>query len=443
MGPTAVPGNNQSLSLTIKTDVGHPFLYFKKFQILTWIWGQGYDSGSSEPPRDRWAGYWGPRVPQPSPRADTVSFRDLARSDDEEDEEDEEDEPEQSDLSSGLPSDTDRQPKVYFKAKGHPTVEVTKRTASLVLQDREAPELPAALEMRAAPDLPEPQDRRVPQPDLQYAQVHAPPFTPGTTFDSTKDGQIPTAGGEIFGWPSNMPDMSKPQAAPPSPSSDEDGHQGYFLGRVSPLKSPSHKPKPIRKVNPALFKVNFAHLIEQKQQWYAAHGSSPSVEDSPEPIQETVEDDIPLIDESIHLPSRPKGTHRRKGVSRHVNPKHRKKARGNNPNDPITIDLSPSRPSTSRAVHDQRVQDSRATLKSRRDHISTVAQPILRFPHMDFIDRPGLAAAHGDPYPVDPAGDPWPNSIVSFPPVNHSLNLPCPHIPRSPWMKVLHLVTST
>lgn len=237
--------------------------------------------------------------------------------------------------------------------------------------------------------------------------------------------------------------MSKPQAAPPSPSSDEDGHQGYFLGRVSPLKSPSHKPKPIRKVNPALFKVNFAHLIEQKQQWYAAHGSSPSVEDSPEPIQETVEDDIPLIDESIHLPSRPKGTHRRKGVSRHVNPKHRKKARGNNPNDPITIDLSPSRPSTSRAVHDQRVQDSRATLKSRRDHISTVAQPILRFPHMDFIDRPGLAAAHGDPYPVDPAGDPWPNSIVSFPPVNHSLNLPCPHIPRSPWMKVLHLVTST
>ena len=105
---------------------------------------------------------------------------------------------------------------------------------------------------------------------------------------------------------------------------------------------------------------------------------------------------LPPISDLSQPPNRQH--HRMKGKKRAVN-------RGDAPHNPITIDSSPPQPLTSRARH-------RATDETIPDHISILPHE-LRFPNTDFIDRVGLLKAAPHPHGVDPAGYPWPNSIVS------------------------------
>ncbi|KIM35990.1 hypothetical protein M413DRAFT_32033 [Hebeloma cylindrosporum] len=92
--------------------------------------------------------------------------------------------------------------------------------------------------------------------------------------------------------------------------------------------------------------------------------------------------------------------------------------------NPIIIDDSPPKHSKRRppGIRPIQTKDSPAPPARRRppglrpdakpvkrcDHIKVIP-PAVRYPNIDFIDRPGLHKAARGPHPVDPAGYPWPN----------------------------------
>jgi hypothetical protein len=140
---------------------------------------------------------------------------------------------------------------------------------------------------------------------------------------------------------------------------------------------------------------------------------------------------VRVLPDTMYPRSRPKRCPRPTSHTQRVNSKLRNEGRGDAFDDPITIDISAAHASTSRAFQSVSIEHSnikpsqapRATLKPGRDHIKNV-HPTLKFPNHDFIDRRGLTAAHGPPYPVNPAGDPWPNFIVSHATMSFYINPP-------------------
>jgi hypothetical protein len=378
--------------------------------------------------------------------ADRVSFRELARS---VDEDDEDGASENSDASSGVVSDTGVQAMMYLRAQGVPRrpfrpadeptpdtiatqvrehgsapllfylykgqgqTDVAERTESLYLNDFMAPSDHPTEEVRMKAQAPE-DTLEGPQRHFGYDEAETVGLLEGETFDRARDIEEPHTGGELLGWPSSLPVPIQSISRTPTPPLADDGHRTYFRRKAPPVKVPSD-PKPRPKLNPAV-------LIQQKQEEYALQfplmpsGDVPSAR---------------VLPDTMYPPSRPKRRHRRKSHTQHGNSKLRNEIRGDAFEDPITIDISAAHASTSRAVQSVSIEHSnikpsqapRATLKPGRDHIKNV-HPTLKFPNHDFIDRRGLTAAHGPAYPVNPAGNPWPNSIVSHTTMSFHINLP-------------------
>jgi hypothetical protein len=210
-------------------------------------------------------------------------------------------------------------------------------------------------------------------------------------------GDGPSDGTQLLGWPFTVPVPMPSIPRTPAPPSNDDGQGPYFRGKFAPRR--------LHQDNENTYRVNLAELIALKQ---AAHAlANPIVRFN----GVTVVREVPA---TVQPTSAPEAAGRPPSKNHRVKSKRRRHSQGNAVDDPITIDASPRRPSTSRIVDDpSSKQPRRGTSKSRRDHIKRV-HPTVKFPHLDFIDRPGLTAAPRPPYSPDPAGEPWPNSIVTF-----------------------------
>lgn len=211
------------------------------------------------------------------------------------------------------------------------------------------------------------------------------------------EGEVASQETQLLGWPSIVPVPMQSISRTPTPPSNEDDKGPYFRGKFAP--------RTLRQDQDETHRVNPAELIALKQAAYAlAH---PVVRFQPiTPVKK--------VTATVCTLSPPRARARRPSQSRGGKTKRRHHSQGDAFDDPITIDVSPRGPSTSRLIHGPSSQQApRGTRNLRRDHITKV-HPNVKFPNLDFIDRPGLTAAQRPPFPVDPASAPWPNSIVIF-----------------------------
>jgi len=209
-------------------------------------------------------------------------------------------------------------------------------------------------------------------------------------------GERPSDGTQLLGWPSTVSVPMQSISRTPTPPLNDDGQGPYFRGKFAPRR--------LHQDDEDAHRVNPAELIALKQ---AAHAlANPIFRSNDVRLVGEVPATVPpvsALQAADQLPSQ----------TRRVKSKRRRHSQGNAFDNPITIDVSPRRPSTSRIIdHPSSTQPPRGTRKSGRDHIKRV-YPTVKFPNLDFIDRPGLTAAPRPPYSVDPAGEPWPNSIVT------------------------------
>jgi hypothetical protein len=213
-------------------------------------------------------------------------------------------------------------------------------------------------------------------------------------FHPPRDGGQPNAGAQLLGWPSAVPVAMQSISTPPS---NERGH--YFRRKIPQEKVPSD--------SIPTFTTNSAAPIAMKHNACALAVPVVRFKDVPS-LGRFPPPDPPISvseDRTRHIyhPGKAKF-------------KYQDDVRGDAFETPITIDVSPPRPSTSRAVDgvspEQSIRLPRVNPESRPDHIKNVNLS-LKFPNLDFTDRPGLAAPQSPSRPLDPAGDPWPNSIVS------------------------------
>jgi hypothetical protein len=211
------------------------------------------------------------------------------------------------------------------------------------------------------------------------------------------DGQGPYFRGKFAPRTLRQDEQDTHRVTPASPPTNDDGQGPYFRGKFAP--------RTLRQDEEDTHRVNPAELIALKQ---AAHAlAHPIVRFQDVPLIREVPANVPPL-------SAPQPCDRRISRTRRVKSKRRRDSQGDAFEDPITIDVSPRGPSTSRPIDDPSSQQvPRGTRTSGHDHIKKV-NPTVKFPNLDFIDRPGLMAAQRPPYPGDPAGAPWPNSIVSF-----------------------------
>ena len=183
----------------------------------------------------------------------------------------------------------------------------------------------------------------------------------------------------------------------PTLPSNEDDQGPYFRGKFAP-RTLCQDQDEIHRVNPA-------ELIALKQVAHAlAH---PIVRFQPITL-------VKKVTATVCTLSPPRARARRPFQSHGGKTKRRHNLQGDAFDDPITIDVSPHGPSTSRLIHGPSSQQApRGTRNLRRDHITKV-HPNVKFPNLDFINCPGLTAAQRPPFSIDPVSAPWPNSIVIF-----------------------------
>ena len=183
----------------------------------------------------------------------------------------------------------------------------------------------------------------------------------------------------------------------PTLPSNEDDQGPYFRGKFAP--------RTLCQDQDETHRVNLAELIALKQVAHAlAH---PVVRFQPiTPVKKVTVTIRTLSPPRAHA-WRPSQSHRGKTKWQH-------NSQGDAFDDPITIDISPRRPSTSWLIYSPSSQQApRGTCNLGCDHITKI-HPNVKFPNLNFIDHPGLTAAQRPPFSVDPVSAPWPNSIVIF-----------------------------